>query len=155
MHDGALRQAIHQFKYRGRRELSIPLGQILVAYWQEKSLPADLVVPVPLHASRQQERGYNQSTLLAGVLAERVPLILNDTDLIRTRATAPQVGLAAMERRLNVQDAFAWRGAQLDGIQALLIDDVCTTGATLGACGLALREAGAVSVWALTLARGR
>lgn len=155
IHDGALRQAIHHLKYRRRRELTEALGGLLAAYWREASLPADLVVPVPLHASRQEERGYNQAALLAHGLTAHVSLTLNETDLIRTRDTAPQVELKAAERRSNVRDAFVWIGDGLDGASVLLIDDVCTTGSTLGACALALRQADAGPVWALTLTRAR
>ena len=153
VHAGALRQAIHHLKYRRRRELAAPLGQMLFAYWQRAGLPGDLIIPVPLHASRQKERGFNQAGLLAGVLAESARLPLNETDLIRTRATPSQVGLGSAERRANVQGAFVWTGGGLDGVRVLLIDDVCTSGATLEACALALREGGVDSVWALTLAR--
>jgi competence protein ComFC len=155
IHDGALRQAIHHLKYNHRRELATTLGRMLSTYWQKVNLPADLVVPVPLHAHRQKERGYNQAGLLARALTEHLPLALNETGLIRTRATPPQVGLGARERKVNVQDAFVWTGARLEGVCVLLIDDVCTTGATLEACALALRQAGAESVWALTLAQAR
>jgi ComF family protein len=153
IHGGALRRAIHHLKYRHRHELAATLGQMLFVYWQKVDLPAELVVPVPLHASRRKKRGYNQAALLARVLAEHAFLALNETHLVRTRATPPQVGLGARERKTNVQDAFAWAGPRLDGIGVLLVDDVCTTGATLEACALALRRAGAESVWALTLAR--
>jgi len=155
VHDGALRQAIHHLKYHHRHELAVTLGQILFGYWKKVDLAAELVVPVPLHASRQKERGYNQAALLARVLTERASLAFNEQHLIRTRATPPQVGLGARERKTNVQDAFAWAGPRLDSIGVLLVDDVCTTGATLEACALALRQAGAESVWALTLARAR
>lgn len=153
VHDGALRQAIHHLKYRRRRELALTLGGLLFEYWQEANLPTDLVIPVPLHPSRQKERGFNQAGLLASVLAERARLPLNDRHLTRTRATPPQVGLGAEERKVNVQDAFTWEGNRLEGVRVLLIDDVCTTGATLEACAVALRAGGAGSVWALTLAR--
>jgi ComF family protein len=128
---------------------------MLFEYWQETKLSADLVIPVPLHPSRQRERGFNQAGLLASVLAERAGLPLNDVQLSRTRATPPQVGLGAEERKANVQDAFTWRGSGLEGLRILLIDDVCTTGATLEACAVALAAGGAKSVWALTLARPR
>lgn len=155
VHGGALRQAIHHLKYHHRHELAVTLGQMLFIYWKKVDLAAELVVPVPLHANRRKERGYNQAALLARVLTERASLALNETHLIRTRATPPQVGLGARERKTNVQDAFAWAGPRLDSIGVLLVDDVCTTGATLEACALALRQAGAESVWALTLARAR
>ncbi len=155
VHDGAIRQAIHHLKYRRRRELAGALGQLLASIGQEERAPADLVVPVPLHATRQRERGYNQAALLARGLVAYVPLALNETDLVRTRDTAPQVGLKASQRKSNVHDAFVWRGASLDNACVLLVDDVCTTGATLGACALALRRAGARSVRARTLSRAR
>ncbi len=153
IHTGALQQAIHQFKYQRRRELAPILGRLLFDYWQTVNLPIDLVLPVPLHPSRQRERGYNQASLLAEVFATQAQLPLNETDLIRTRATAPQVGLGAQERKVNVKDAFEWTGNGLTGVRVLLIDDLCTTGATLEACAQALRRSGVDWIWALTLAR--
>ena len=126
---------------------------MLYAYWQKENLPGELIIPVPLHASRHRERGYNQAALLAKELAERAQMSVNAKDLVRTRATPPQVGLRADERKANVMGAFAWTGSALGGVGVLLVDDVCTTGATLEACALALRQSQAGSVWALTLAR--
>jgi ComF family protein len=111
------------------------------------------VVPVPLHAARLRERGYNQAALLAREMARRVGLALDEQTLIRRRATAPQVELNARQRSENVRDAFHCSGDGLAGKQVLLVDDVCTTGATLEACAVALYEGGARSVRALTLAR--
>lgn len=153
VHSGALREAIHHLKFRGRKELAAPLGQMLFTYWQGENLSADLVVPVPLHPSREKERGFNQAGLLAGILAGQASLPLCETSLKRTRATAPQVGLGVEERKANVEEAFVWAGKGLDGARILLVDDVCTTGATLEACAAALRQAGAGAVRALTLAR--
>ena len=111
------------------------------------------LVPVPLHARRLRERGYNQSHLLAAALAERVSLPVDDSMLVRTRYTLPQVGLSAQERQENVRDAFACVSDSPAGKLVVLIDDVYTTGATLNACALALRDRGAWTVSALTLAR--
>ena len=108
---------------------------------------------MPLHPHRQRERGFNQSHLLSEVFAAKAALPLNATGLIRTRATVPQVGLGAEERKANVAGAFDWTGEQLDSKRVLLIDDVCTSGATLEACAEALRKGGADMIWALTLAR--
>ena len=153
IHNGALRKAIHQLKYEHRTELATTLGQMLFAYWKEANLPGQVVIPVPLHPGRQKARGYNQAALLVTELAERAQMPLNQTDLIRTRATVPQVGLGVDERKANVQGAFAWIGSALKGVSVLLVDDVCTSGATLEACALALRQSCAGSVWGLTLAR--
>jgi len=151
--EGPLREAIHHLKYRGKTSLAVPLGAFLSARWQADPLPADAIVPVPLHASRTRERGYNQSTLLAEQLSRASGLPLTESMLKRVRATTPQVTLNAAERKLNVCDAFQASGEVARGRRVLLVDDICTTGATLEACSIALRQAGASSVWAMTLAR--
>jgi ComF family protein len=151
--EGALREAIHHLKYKRRTELVRPLGNLMATYWQQHPMPADVVVPVPLHATRLRERGYNQAALLARELARQADLAVNEQTLARKRATAPQVELDAKQRRENVHDAFCCCDGSLAGRRVLLVDDVCTTGATLEACAIALRESGARSVQALTLAR--
>jgi ComF family protein len=134
----------------------VPLADLMVDYWRRVPLPVDVIVPVPLHRSRLRERGYNQATLLAQALGAQVGLRVCEDWLVRTRATAPQVGLDASARKMNVIDAFQCRnGDAVAGQRVLLVDDVCTTGATLESCSLALHRAGARSVWALTLARAR
>ena len=110
-------------------------------------------MPVPLHPTRRRERGYNQSELLATAVATRLQRPLN-LSLARIRPTPPQVGQGADARRANVAGAFAWQGEALDGRRVLLIDDVCTTGATLEACAHALRPHAPAAVLGLTLARG-
>ena len=153
--EGTLREALHQLKYRGRTALAEPLGGLMVVYWAQHALPANVVVPVPLHAARLRERGYNQAALLARVMVHQVGLALDERTLVRQRATAPQVDLDARQRKENVHDAFHCSARTLAGQQVLLVDDVCTTGATLEACAVALYEGGAHSVQALTLARAR
>jgi len=153
--EGVLREAIHRLKYRGCVALAEPLGSLMAAYLDEHPMPADVVVPVPLHITRLRERGYNQAALLAHEMARGNGLVVNEHTLVRERATAAQVTLSAEERRLNVKEAFRCVDAGVVGRKVLLIDDVCTTGATLEACALALYEGGASSVQALTLARAR
>ncbi len=119
------------------------------------SVVPDAIVPVPLHASRERERGYNQAALLAHELGSRVSLPVVEGVLVRTRETIPQVGLDATERRANVLHAFNCSSTGLAGRRILLVDDVCTSGATLEAASDALREGGASSVWAYTLARAK
>jgi len=151
--DGILREAIHHLKYKNGRQLAIPLGDLLLDDWKAQPCLADVIVPVPLHKEREQARGYNQSTLLAQRLAQGTGLPLAEHALQRTRQTPPQVGLSAYERWLNVREAFACPEPHLAGQHPLLIDDVCTTGATLSACAHALHERGAETVYALVLAR--
>jgi len=151
--EGPLREAIHHLKYNGRTSLAGPLGSLLIVHWQARPLPADVIVPVPLHPARLRERGYNQSTLLAEQLGKACDLPVVEAALTRIKATLPQVTLNAEQRKANVQEAFEARADLVQGRQIVLIDDVCTTGATLDACSHALKQAGAKSVWALTLGR--
>jgi len=157
--EGAARQAIHQLKYRGRHSLVVALVELMVDYWRATPLPVDLLVPVPLHAARQRERGYNQAELLARAFGDRIGLPVANTGLRRTRSTRPQMSLNASDRRGNVQDAFTYQPStaghdnMVKGRRVLVIDDVSTTGATLEACSLALKAGGASSVWGFTLAR--
>ena len=155
-YSGPLRQAIHQFKYEDLRGLAAPLGQLMAEGWRAlapRDLQPDLIVPVPLHPSRQRQRGYNQATLLAQELGASLQIPVVREVLVRIRATAPQVDLDAEQRQANVRDAFRCRDTSLSGKRVLLIDDVCTTGSTLESACLALRETGTTSVWAYTLAR--
>ncbi len=153
--DGVAREVIHCFKYDGLTALASLLAGSMVTYWHAHALPADVVVPVPLHAKRQGERGYNQSALLARELARLTGLPLDERTTVRRRATAPQVDLDAQQRKENVRGAFVAVGTALAGRDVLLIDDVCTTGATLEACATALLGSGVHRVHALTLARAR
>ena len=153
----ALRKAIHKLKYRGCTVLAEPLGDLMAGYWMRQSdlTTPDVIVPVALHASRLRERGYNQAQLLARRLASQMGVEVDERSLVRQRATIPQTELSGDERKENVRDAFRCVGGNLAGKQVLLVDDVCTTGATLEACAAALYEGGATRVDALTLARAR
>lgn len=151
-HESPLREAIHAFKYAGRRDTGTRLAALLVERWQDAPIAVDGVIPVPLHEARERERGYNQSRVLAEPFACQAGLPLRPGVLERTRPTPPQVGLDRAGRLDNVAGAFQATIEALGG-RWLLVDDVCTTGATLEACAAALRSAGATSVWAITLAR--
>ncbi len=148
-----LRQAIHRLKYRHGWKMAQPLGKLMARYWQNTALAVDLIVPVPLYPTRLLQRGYNQAALLAGEVGRQMGLPIDESALRRVRKTATQMRLKAAERQQNVQGAFHCPNGQVWERRILLVDDVCTTGATLEACADALRAAGAHSVRALTLAR--
>ena len=152
--EGAVREMVHDFKYRGVRAAAPTLGGLLVWHLRS-SMPADVIVPVPLHRSSERERGYNQSDLMARVVAANSDLPFGRRALRRLRKTAPQISMDGYEqRRRNIEGAFECV-QDLEGQRVLLIDDVVTTGSTLSACAEALKAAGARSVWGLALARQR
>ena len=149
--EGTLREVLHALKYGGRRSVARPLAELMKATGHEILAGADIVVPVPLHFRRYYRRGFNQAYELARHL--EVPCV---RALRRRRATVTQTDLPEAERHRNVTGAFAVRRAarrHVQGSIAILVDDVSTTGATLDACAMALLEAGAREVRALTAAR--
>lgn len=146
---GALKTAIVRLKYEGRADLARPLGRLLRDAVRSAGLRADMVVPVPLHPVRLVERGYNQSALLAAHLARDVAPL--ETAVRRIAIRQRQASLARSERLANLEGAFVARPS-VRGRTVLLVDDVCTTGATLAACEAALLRAGALNVLAATLA---
>lgn len=157
-----LRELIHRFKYTGMTGLAAPLADYLISALSRRTTLADafvgnpLLVPVPLHPSRRRERGFNQSELLTTAIATRVSMAHAIGALERVRATGSQVDTSSRWDRLdNMRDAFACPDPSLVADRdIILIDDVCTTGATLDACAAALKDAGARSVTAIVLARG-
>lgn len=155
--DGPLRSCIHALKYEGNTRLAEPLGAVLAQAYIRWGLQADAIIPVPLHHEREQERGYNHAQLLAEVCAAHLHIPLRSDIVVRHRATAAQVGLNGQERRQNVAGAFEcvppFKTGLLRDRTLLLLDDVCTTGATLAACASPLFAAGAKTVWGLVLAR--
>lgn len=156
-YDGALREIVHALKYQGRTSLASPLAALIVEHCAGVFDGADAVVPVPLHPSRERERGFNQAALIARAL----PLPCADL-LRRVRATPSQTDLPADARRANVRGAFEAtsrlsvfgrrRNMHVPGT-VVLVDDVATTGATLGDCARALRAAGVAEVRAVVVAR--
>ncbi len=149
---GALGEAIRRFKYEPRPELARPLARLLVTRARQLELHRSTAwVPVPLHYARLVERGFNQSALIARELSRATRTPFHARLLVRVRDTGQQATLERAERAANVLAAFAVRGrAPTD---AVLVDDVVTTGATVSACITALREKGVKVRAVFTLAR--
>ena len=166
LYEHRMRAAIHVLKYdrihSAARGLGLMLAQAIAQLAAEA--PAEmLVVPVPLHRSKYNQRGFNQARSLAvqamAVLRKSHPawrLALASSTLMRLRATDTQAGLTSRQRRINVRGAFSVSDPQAVTLKhVLVVDDILTTGATARAAAAALMQAGAASVWVATLARAR
>jgi competence protein ComFC len=153
---GIVRQIIHEFKYNRQIHLRHLVSRWLHAAMDDERLRGrrfDVIVPVPLHPTRQRERGFNQASLLAELLSARSSIPAKPV-LERTRYTTTQTALDRSERMENLHNAFRLRkNADVRGWRVLLVDDVLTTGSTLNECARVLKRAGALSVHAATAAR--
>ena len=134
-HNPIVERIIYSMKYRGAYDIARTMGEIMA---QEISSCIDLdggqhiVIPMPLHGARERERGFNQSEVLAKVLSRRWGLDCERRSLIRIKNTDHQARLAPHERISNIRGAFAVKNQEsVRGRSVLLVDDVCTTGATL------------------------
>ena len=150
---GPLRNAMHRLKYKRDVALGDTLAQPMIRLFASSGWTIDLVTAVPAGVARRAERGYNQAALLARpiALSQGTPLRLDA--LHKSRETRSQVGLNAMERLRNVENAFEADSGCVQGKRILLVDDITTSGATVTACTQALTRAGAQQVYVLTLAR--
>jgi ComF family protein len=161
-YDGGLRELIHLLKYEQVRPAANVLGRMLAeATAGLQPLFKDstvVVVPVPLHARKRRQRGFNQSELIARGAVKLMPaenrLEVSSEVLERCRETQSQIGLSRHQRRQNMRGAFAVAKPEvIAGREILLVDDVFTTGTTVSECARVLRRAGAAKVFVATVAR--
>jgi ComF family protein len=151
--DKTLQQIIHALKYNQRFKLGIYLGKIIAEGLKPKNWQIDVIVPVPIHHLKKAERGFNQSDYIAKGLSKELNIPYSTKLIKRVRHTESQTKLNMNERALNVADAFKIKNSKgIQGKNILIVDDVCTTGATLLECGIALHKAGANSVYASSIA---
>jgi ComF family protein len=148
-YQGPVADAIRRFKYGGASFLAPQLSWLIIRAARPYAGHVDAIVPMPLHPTKLRERGFNPSALLARPVATALGLPMRVDWLLRRRATSSQAGLSSAARQQNVLGAFVAR--RVGPCRVLLIDDVYTTGATVGAAGLALRARGH-DVMALALA---
>jgi ComF family protein len=152
-YEGEVRRLVHALKFDGQSAIAEDLT-LALAPLAEALLPIDVIVPVPLTGSRRRQRGFNQAALIAKQIAHAGALRFAEP-LERVRSSPPQARSATAEDRWrNVEGAFALRrGADVRGLNVVVVDDVATTGATLDACARVLIDGSAASVSGLTFAR--
>lgn len=154
--------AVHYYKYRFVKDLSFPLGEIMIKkiMCSEFSLP-DIIIPVPLHKKRLRWRGFNQAQLLAKYLGKNMTpgldIPVRDDLIQRYRYTSPQMKIRNYsQRKKNIEGAFRLKENIKKEIQEksiLLVDDIATTGATLFECAKILKKFGAKQVFGIVIAR--
>jgi len=154
IYEGRLREAVHHLKYREKFQLGRALGFLVAEKTASRHCrqPFDLVVPVPLHRRRLQERTYNQALLLAEAIGRYLAVPVKPNLLRRFRPTAPQQGLTERDRLDNLKGVFDVT-EKIEGMRLLLVDDVMTTGATARECGRVLLRGGASSLEVAVVAR--
>lgn len=138
---GKIQNLIHQFKYKGSKQIGNLLGAIageqLVTNNAFKNV--DVIIPVPLHKKRMQQRGYNQSACFAEGLSDKLNIPVEENNLVRTIATETQTHRSRFARFENMQEVFIIINPErLINKHVLLVDDIVTTGSTLEACGTQL-----------------
>lgn len=157
--DQAIQKVIKAFKYRFIKDLNRPLGRLMISYLDKIKGKIDLkdavIIPVPLHKRKFNQRGYNQSELIASEISAYFNIgVINDC-LFKIKSTKDQAKLKENKRLGNLKDTFLctkpWLAA---GRKIILFDDVYTTGATMAECAEALKEAGAKEIIGLAIARG-
>lgn len=149
-HRHILQNAVQAFKYEGATDLAEPLAARLADALRQLNCQFDVIVPVPLFADREAERGYNQAALLGQHLSAAMGVGYRADLLMRVRETSQQALLSPAERKRNVRAAFVAR-AEVKGLSVLLVDDVVTTGSTLRECANALNEKGAGPIYGIAV----
>ena len=158
VYEGTLSEAIHILKYQKRQAMVKHLNDLMPDFLLQRFAQSDIIIPVPLHKKRLNERGFNQSLLIAHYMSKSLNIPLYVNGLQRTRWTRPQIELTREERLKNVRGAFAVKAGlkpatTIKGKNVILVDDVYTTGATVNECAKVLKKAGADEVVVFTLAR--
>lgn len=152
---GVVQQMLHNLKYRSMYQIGINLGEMAAQRMLESGFThgMDAVIAVPMHPVKQQQRGYNQSEVIAEKLAEGINVPFLKDHLIKVKTTTTQTKKGRQERLENIKDSFLWKvGHNRIPNHALLVDDVATTGATLEACIISMQSAGIPKISVFTIA---
>ncbi len=162
LYEGSIRDMLLKFKYKDRRDLGLFFSNASTDMFGDelKSLAPDAIIPIPVHKKRLRQRGYNQAEVFGEYVACELGIPCAADILIRTKETTVQKSLDVHARLLNLLDAFAVDTDELAAFEkkngpvkrAVLVDDIFTTGSTLCACSLVLRDAGIDEIYVLCVA---
>lgn len=153
----AVKKSIYDFKYHSRREYAKAYAIEMTRQCRDiiKLWNPDIIMPVPIHSSKLKTRGYNQAELIARELGKNLGLDVDAESLSRIRKTIPMKELHHEERIKNLKNAFQVSQNIVKYKKVLIVDDIYTTGATLDACAMCLKESGVGEVYGITLCIGR
>lgn len=152
-YEGIIHTTFYRLKYGNRKEVGTAFGEMMAKYLRDKIRHMDIsvIIPVPLHPSREKQRGYNQAEVIAKTLAKEMNLPVDTNYLLRIKATKPQSSINLRARQNNLKNAFSVSSKQ-HYEQVLLIDDIYTSGNTMDQCAKVLKEAGVKKVYFITAA---
>lgn len=152
-YEGPLREALHNLKYKNDLELGNVFSSALVTIIRALNWNFDFIIPMPISPNHYKVRGYNQSMVIARPIALALGISIANNLVERNKETRSQVNLNREERFKNLQSAFSANSAKLLNKKVLLVDDICTTGATISSCSKTLKDAGCSEIYCLTVAR--
>lgn len=150
---GVTQKLLHELKYKGKKEIGVFLG--LLYGDKLTNLQIDAIIPVPLHIRKRQRRGYNQSECFANGLAQIIQVEVHSDTIVRRVSTATQTKKNKIERWLNLENIYSEVSYDYQGMNVLVVDDVITSGATIGMMCVRLVEAGVAGIHIATIARGK
>lgn len=150
---GVTRKLLHQLKYKGQNGI----GRLLGIHFADRvaDLNVDFIIPVPIHQKKLRIRGYNQSAQIAYGIAEKLPITVEETLIKRELASSSQTAKSKVERWKNLENIYGEANAYVKNKNVLLIDDVITTGATIGMLCDRLSEKGVNEIYVGSIARGK
>ena len=150
---GIVQKLLHQLKYQNRKDIGTQIGE-----WYSEFIDyqVDMIVPVPLHRSKLKKRGYNQSEYFANGLSKKLGIEVDAKSVVRTIATTTQTKKSKVRRWTDLESVYAVKDPDsLSDKSVMVVDDVITTGATIGMLCASLINAGVANIYVSSIARGQ
>jgi len=149
---GITQKLLHKLKYEGKREIGVLLGEEFAEKLTD--IPLDFIIPVPIHKAKKRNRGYNQSTEIAKGIASKRSLEIREDIVKRSFSISSQTKKSKLKRWHNLENVYSQASDMIEGKRVLIIDDVITTGATIGMLCDRLLDKGVSEIYIGSVARG-